>query len=80
MDSQYQSGMGTQEAAAKAQYADQCNNAEGYSPKAETLAQQIGRRLNRESDNLSNLYRAKEILLRHPEFEEMLWLIRSGLV
>lgn len=78
MDSQYQAGMDPQ-VATKAQYADQCNAAQGYSPK-ETLSQQIGRRLNHESENISNLYRAQDILLRHPEFEELAWLIRSGLI
>lgn len=56
-----------------------CAVAQGYSPK-ETLLQQIGRRINSESGNISNLYRAQDILSRHPEFEELAWLIRSGLV
>lgn len=81
MESQYQIDMAA-DVAKKQQYADQCNagTAPGYSPQVESLSQQIGRRIQRESDNLSNLYRAKDILQRHPEFEELAWLIRSGRV
>jgi len=79
MDSQYQAGT-CADVAAKAQYAQTCTTAQGYSPIVETLSQQIGRRLQRESDNISNLYRAQDILQRHPEFEELVWLIRSGVI
>lgn len=65
----------------KAAYADQCVNGAALGKAiAEPLAAQIGRRLQRENENISNLYRAQDILLRHPEFEELAWLIRSGLV
>jgi hypothetical protein len=65
---------------AQAQYgAALCADQQGYSPQ-ESLVQQIGRRINSENGNLSNLYRAQDILQRHPEFEDLTWLIRSGLV
>lgn len=52
----------------------------GRIPTPEPLAAQLGRRLAHGSEELNNLYRAQDILIRHPEFEELLWLLHSGLV
>jgi len=62
-------------------YAEQCCNGAALGREvAKPLASQIGRRINRENENIAMLYRAQDILQRHPEFEELAWLIRSGLV
>ncbi len=45
-----------------------------------SLAEQLRGRLNRESKNTQQMRHALRILEAHPEFEELLWLLRSGVV
>lgn len=68
---------------ANSAYADNdCVQAQavGRIPVPEPLAAQLGRRLTRASEEMNELYRAHDILMRHPEYEELLWLLRSGIV
>ena len=44
------------------------------------LGDRFGYEIYHAQNRIENMKRASDILTRHPEFEELLWLIRSGLV
>ncbi len=58
--------------------------AQGWAPTDKcitvSLAEQLRGWLNRESKNTQQMRHALRILEAHPEFEELLWLLRSGVV
>lgn len=52
----------------------------GYCIGDNNLLDQLSMRRSISADEASRLNRAISILKKHPEFEDLLWLIRSGLV
>ena len=48
--------------------------------KEKPLAFRLRRRMNASEEKYNKTARALNILERHPELEELLWLLRSGLV
>lgn len=65
-------------AAPQAYYGDTCNA--GAACKPRTTAESLGAEAFYVEERLKNMHRAADILAKHPEFEDLIWLIRSGLI
>lgn len=67
------------------QYADACAQAnyapaQGLCGRPATLAEQLDKSAEGTYNEGAKLSRAASILRQHPEYEDLIWLIRSGLV
>lgn len=74
-----------QQAQTKAQYADTCTQAnyaptQGVCGRSATLAEQLDKSAEGTYSEGAKLSRAASILRQNPEYEDLIWLIRSGLV
>jgi|HubBroStandDraft_1064217.scaffolds.fasta_scaffold134719_2 hypothetical protein len=69
------------EVAAK-QYDDKCSqelvSPTGVVGRERTLAESVAFRADREQENAERCRKAARILIEHPEFEDFIWLLRSG--
>jgi len=71
-----------QQAQAKAQYAD-CSGGSVLGAavgRPYTLAEQLEKSASGSYQQGSDYSKASSILRAHPEFEDLIWLIRSGLI
>jgi hypothetical protein len=50
------------------------------SPQQISMRESLMGRLRRSNEEHTNVNRAMNILEAHPEFEDLLWLIRSGVI
>lgn len=50
----------------------------GTATREQTLAESMAFRADREQENAERSRKAARILIEHPEFEDFIWLLRSG--